>query len=94
MPSHFRQLSTLRPFTRLNSAVLSVTTVSPRESAWAAMSMSFGPIGVPPASSCARTRPYVAAARRAVRTDLRLRSAWSNGKGAGGDQGAAALHFF
>ena len=46
-----RQFSTLRPFTRLNSVVLSVTTVSPRESAWAAMSMSFGPIGVPPASS-------------------------------------------
>jgi Xaa-Pro dipeptidase len=62
--SYSRQFSTFRPFTRPNSAVSSVTTVSPRDSAWAAMSMSFGPIGVPPASSRARTRPYVAAARR------------------------------
>jgi chromosome segregation ATPase len=52
-----RQLATFRPFTRRNSAVLSVTTVNRRESAWAAMSMSFGPIGVPISSSRARTRP-------------------------------------
>jgi hypothetical protein len=55
--SHSRQFSTLRPLTRLNSSVLSVTTVRLRDRAWAAMSMSFGPIGVPPVSSCARPRP-------------------------------------
>ena len=49
--SYTRQFWTFKPFTRLNSVVLSVTTVSPRDRAWAAMSMSFGPIGGPPASS-------------------------------------------
>ena len=41
------QFLTFRPGTRENSPVLAVTTVSPNESAWAAMSMSFGPMGVP-----------------------------------------------
>ena len=39
-----RQLSSSSPLTRLSSLTLSVTRARPSDSAWAAMSMSFGPM--------------------------------------------------
>ncbi len=41
------QFSTLNPGTRENSPVLAVTTIRPELRACAAISMSFGPMGVP-----------------------------------------------
>ena len=45
------QFSTLSPGTRENSPTLLVTTVRLKARAWAAISMSFGPMGVPCRSS-------------------------------------------
>lgn len=52
--AQFSQFSTLSAGTRLNSAVLSVTQTASRARAWAAISMSFAPIGVPLRSSAVR----------------------------------------
>lgn len=51
------QFCTLSPGTRENSRTLSVTTTYPSASAWAAMSMSFGPMSCPRFSRCARSSP-------------------------------------
>lgn len=51
------QFSTLRPGTRSNSRRLLVTSARSTLRAWAAMSASREPIGVPCSASCARTRP-------------------------------------
>lgn len=56
-PDQRRQLSSLSPLTRRNSSVLSVTSTSSSDSAWAAMSMSLGPIGLPARSRRTRSRP-------------------------------------
>lgn len=57
------QSSTSNPPTRSNSPILLVITVRSRALAWPAMSMSYGPIGVPLAASCARISPAVKASR-------------------------------
>ena len=51
------QFSTGRPATRRNSRSLFVTSVASEDSAWAAMSVSRGPMGVPLSSRAARTWP-------------------------------------
>lgn len=51
------QSSAFNPATRLNSRVLFVTTVRPSARAWAAISRSMLPIGVPARSNSARTAP-------------------------------------
>ena len=51
---------------RLNSLALAVTIVAPLAQAWAAISKSLLPIGVPPASSSERIAPYSASAARAL----------------------------
>lgn len=51
------QFSTRSPATRRNSSSFALTSTRSCASAWAAISMSFGPIGVPAASSAARSRP-------------------------------------
>ncbi len=57
-PAHSpAQFSTFNPATRLNSRVLLVTTVRPSARAWAAISRSMLPIGVPARSNPARTVP-------------------------------------
>jgi hypothetical protein len=52
------QFSVMRPWTRVNSDSLSVTTTAPNARPWAAIQKSFAPIGVPPLSSCALIKPY------------------------------------
>ena len=56
------QSSTTRPGTRLNSAVLCVTSVQPFASAIAAISMSLPPMVCPRAARSARIRSYGSAA--------------------------------
>jgi hypothetical protein len=51
------QSSTSRSGTRRNSRVLLVTSVTPMLTAWAAIRVSSGPIGVPAFSKAALTRP-------------------------------------
>lgn len=51
------QLTALSPGTRSNSLVLFVTKVTPCETAWAAISRSMEPIGVPAFSRDARISP-------------------------------------
>ncbi len=51
------QSSTSRSGTRSNSRVLLVTSVTPMPTAWAAIRVSSGPIGVPAFSRAALTRP-------------------------------------
>ena len=58
----YSQSSKLRPSIRANSSVLCVTSVSPFASAVAAISRSFGPIGVPRCSRVALISPAAAAA--------------------------------
>ena len=62
--SQASQFSTFRPRMRLNSLALAVTIVAPLAQAWAAISKSLLPIGVPPASSSERIAPYSASAGR------------------------------
>ena len=52
-----RQFSRSSPLTRPNSRRLSVTSTSPSARAWAAISMSLGPIGRPRRSRSMRTLP-------------------------------------
>jgi len=54
VPDHLSQFSTFRAGTRWNSATLSVTQTASRARAWAAISMSCAPIGVPFFSSATR----------------------------------------
>src|SRR6266508_6071128 len=58
---HDSQSSYCRTETRENSRTLCVTKVQPLARAVAAISRSFGPIGVPARSSSARKRPYSSA---------------------------------
>lgn len=54
VPPHLNQFSHTKPGTRLNSRRLSVTSTSSRATAWAAISMSSEPMGLPLRSSAAR----------------------------------------
>src|SRR5207302_2593725 len=56
------QFSQIRPSTRANPRSLSVTRTWPSASAWAAISRSFAPIGLPLCSRRARSKPYVLSA--------------------------------
>ena len=51
------QSMTVRPGTRLNPLVLLVASVTPSETAWAAISRPIEPMGVPAFSSAARVSP-------------------------------------
>ena len=53
----FNQSSTRSPLTRLNSRTLCVTSTASSDNAWAAISMSSGPIGKPRRIKSARTKP-------------------------------------
>lgn len=56
-PNHRSQFSIFKDLIRENSRSLPVTSVASRASAWAAISVSSAPIGVPARSNCVRTSP-------------------------------------
>ena len=75
------QSSSLIPGTLINSFVLCVTTVRPRDIPCAAINVSYGPIGRPLFSSCARTCPAAIA------------SSVEKGKIVNGDKNTASFLF-